>query len=305
MLHVALATNLLLALGGHPEFDATRMIPRYPAPMTHHRPELMLNLEPCSVELVRNTFMVIEQPEVHGAVPEQDDYQTLGQFYHALELAIDHMAMSYELFSRPQRARQMTEPAFYTPVAFDVADSGGLMLIEDSATAYAAIEIIVHQGEGLSADRWADPEHRELTHFHKFKLIADGTVPLPEVRPAVTNPTTALLPEQLRPVSDLFNAIYRYSYLTLGRIFSNEPDKPVQVRRLYALMSHMMRPVARYLMEHTVGEGRVAGPSFEVYEFAGPAPGDELVALARKVARDHPQLAGVLDAIAELAAPTS
>jgi hypothetical protein len=56
-------------------------------------------------------------------------------------------------------------------------------------------------------------------------------------------------------------------------------------------------------MEQPVGEGEVAGPSFEVYEFASHSPLDELVALAGEVARDHPQLAGVRDAIAELSAP--
>jgi rubrerythrin len=153
MLHVSLAANLLVAVGGEPCFAEASIVPIYPGPLPHHIPPLMLNLAPCSDALVRETFMAIERPEPRDALPEEDQFETLGQFYQALELAIDRLGESEDLFTNPQRDRQMADPAFYEPVAFDAEDSGGLMLIEDAASADAAIEIIVHQGEGMSDGR--------------------------------------------------------------------------------------------------------------------------------------------------------
>jgi rubrerythrin len=297
MLHVALATNLLLALGGEPRFTDPAIVPRYPSVMKHHRPELRLDLAPCSVEHVRDVFMVIERPEVHQAPPQPDEYETLGQFYHALELAIHAMAPTHDLFGNPQRVRQLADPSFYTPVEFDAEDSGGLMLIDDADSAAAAIEVIVHQGEGLSEERWADPSHQELTHYHKYKLIADGTVPLPHVSPAPTNPQTADYPPPIRPVSDLFNALYRTVFVTMDRLFSDEPDKADGILTLYRTMSDLMAPLARYLLREPIGQGLVAAPTFEVFELSADDPVGDLRAAARRAVEHHPSLTAVVDSL--------
>jgi hypothetical protein len=297
MLHVALATNLLLAVGGNPDFGNPAVVPRYPSLMKHHKPDLRLDLAPCSLDLVRDVFMVIERPEVHDAPPEPDHYETLGQFYHALELAIVDLAERNDLFADPQRRRQMADQSFYAPVEYDAEDSGGLMLIEDAASARDAIEIIVHQGEGLSEERWADPAHHELTHYHKYKLIADGAVPLPRVFPAPTNPRTADYPERLQPVSDLFNALYRSMYLTMDELFSDRSDQAAMVGRLYQTMSSLMAPVARYLLEQRVDEATAAAPTFEVFEFTTDDPSAQLRTMAARVVDEHPALASVAAAL--------
>ena len=298
MLHVSLTSNLLLALGGEPRFADPAVIPIYPGLLPHHTPDLMVNLAPCSDDVVRNTLMVIERPETHGAPPEPDAYETLGQFYSALELAIEELGQSVDIFANPQRERQLADPSFYAPVAYDAEDSGGLMLIEDAASADAAIEIIVHQGEGLSDDRWADESHQELTHYYKLEQIADGTSPLGEVRAALTNPKTAELPEAVRPLSDLFNALYRYSILTLDELFQPSDEKGATVDRLYGLMTGALGMVARTLMEQPVGDGMVAGPTFEVYEFS-EEPAAELRSMAARVAEQHRSLAGIGKLLAE------
>ena len=295
MLHVALATNLLLALGGEPQFNDPAIVPRYPMLMKHHRPDLRLDLAPCSIESVKNVFMAIERPEVHEAPPQPDEYETLGQFYHALELAIHAMAETHDLFGNPQRARQLSDPSFYTPVEFDAEDSGGLMLIDDADSASAAIEIIVHQGEGLSEERWADPGHQELTHYHKYKLIADGAVPLPRVSAAPTNPKTVDYPAPIRPVSDLFNALYRTVFLTMDQLFSEAPDEADGIGTLYRTMSELMAPVARYLLREPIGGGLVAAPTFEVYELSAEDPAADLQAAARRAVEHHPSLTKVVD----------
>jgi hypothetical protein len=296
MLHVSLATNLLLAVGGEPRFAESSVCPNYPGALPHHVPELMVDLAPASEEVVRNTFMVIERPETRGALPEEDQYETLGQFYYALELAIDRLGKTTDVFANPQRERQLGDPSYYGAVEYDAEDSGGLVLIEDQASADAAIEIIVHQGEGLSDDRWADPSHQELTHYHKLLQIAEGTSPLGEVRPLLTNPKVAELPEEAQPIANLFNALYRYTILTLDELFQASDDKGALVDRLYALMGNALTPVARYLTEIAAGDGKMAGPTFEVHHFSGD-PVAELRSMAAAVAEQHPTLAPVGEAL--------
>jgi hypothetical protein len=290
MLHVALCSNLLIGLGGTPDFTNPRTLPVYPAPLKHHRPELILNLAPATPEQIRETYMVIERPEAHDAPPESDVYETLGQFYHALERSIHELADDPALFADPRPERQMADPAFYAPVAFDAEDSGGLMAVVDVESACRAIEVIVHQGEGLSDHRWADPAHQELTHYHKFKAIADGKIARPRVRPARVNPRRDEMPEDLVPVVDLFNGLYRYLMLTMQDLFDDAPGKGQRVGDLYGIMSGLMRPVARYLMTCPLGEGEVAGPTFEFHELSSEDPIGNLTDLASDARRSHPSL---------------
>ena len=96
----------------------------------------------------------------------------------------------------------------------------------------------------------------------------------------------------MRPVSDLVNALYRYLYLTMDDLYQPVADKGLLVQRLYTVMSGLLGPAIRYLMEQPVGGDRVAGPSFEVYPFEpGPPVVDQLKGLADRVLVEHPGLA--------------
>lgn len=299
MLHAALCSNLLLAVGGTPPFRSPDLLPTYPMLLPHHRPPLELSLAPCSHTVIQDVFMRIEQPEAHGAPDEPDVFETLGQFYHALEHGIARLAEESPLFADPQASSQLADPTFYAPVLYDAEDSGGLLLVEDTASALTAIEIIVHQGEGLSTERWADPAHQELTHYHKLLQIADGTSPLGPVLPVATNPRAAHYPPELRQVARLFNAVYRYLFLVLDELFSPSEDKAFLVGQLYGLMGGVMPPLARLLVRTRLDDGFHAAPTFEVYEF-GSDPRTELRALASDVVRSHPDLAGTLDPLTSL-----
>jgi hypothetical protein len=118
-----------------------------------------------------------------------------------------------------------------------------------------AIEIIVHQGEGLGGVRWADPAHQELTHYFKFLQIAEGVVTLGPVRPVITDPRRGRLPGELEPVAALFDALYRYLLLMMGEFFAEAADQASLMGRLYRLMTGGLSFLARYLMEHPLGEG--------------------------------------------------
>lgn len=294
MLHAALIANLLVAVGGRPSFRDPEWVPTYPGPLPHHDPPLTVNLAPASRQLCREVFMVIEQPEAPGAPPEEDQFETLGQFYYALELALEDLSGRFDLFADVQADRQLSDSRFYQPVEFDAEDSGGLIMVKDLESACEAIETVVHQGEGVTDERYADPSHQELTHFYKFEQIADGVSPLGDVRPTLLNPSTSELPEPLRPVSDLVNALYRYLYLTMDDLYQPLGDKGALVQRLYTVMSGLLGPTIRYLMTRPVGGGLVAGPSFEVYEYAaGPPVVDQLKGLAERALAEHSGLAAL------------
>jgi hypothetical protein len=296
MLHATLCANILLAVGGRPRFDDDLHMSRFPCELPHHVPPLHLSLAPCSEQTIRDVFMRIEQPEIHGAPAEPDAYETLGQFYHAVETGLQTLAERGDLFAQPQRESQMAEPSFYAAVEGDEDDSGGLTLVDDAASARAAIEVIVHQGEGLSESRWADDSHRELTHYYKLVQIVDGSSPLGRVRPVPTDPRTADYPADLQPVSELFNAAYRYVVLIMDAIFRPTTDKAGLVDDLYRVMTQVMSPVARYLVRQPFGDG-VAAPTFEVVDLPGPAA-EYLDDLSAAVAEHHPALAPVHDALA-------
>lgn len=294
MLHAALVSNILLAVGGSPYFGPDAM-PHYPMALPHHTPPLTLNLEPCTPSFVAETLMVIEQPEELGAPPEADDYETLGQFYAAVEEAITELSATYDLFGNPQLDRQIDGPMYYRPVAFDSEDSGGLILVDDVASALEALETIVHQGEGLGDHKWADESHQELTHYYKLKQIHDGVTPVGHVHSAMTNPTMDQLDPDLHPVAELFDAAYRLAYIVMGRLFDVRNDKGHQVDTLYRVMTEIMRPTGLYLMNQAGG----AGPCFGIRDFRVD-PKVELTQLATAALKKHPALKPVAEAILKM-----
>ena len=291
MLHAVLASNLLLATGGRPRFDSTAYMPEYPSRMPHHRPPLEVGLAPCTEATIREVFMRIEQPEEHDAPPEPDMYETLGQFYHALENAIVDLSAVGDLFSNAQATAQLSDPSFYAPVEDDAEDSGGLVLVLDTETAIQAIEIIVHQGEGLSDERWADPSHQELTHYYKLLQIAERVSPLGRVRPVPVNPRTADYPTDLQAVSYLFNSAYRYLYLLLAQLLTAQETKTPAVGELYRVMTGVMGPLARYLVSQPLPDGGVAAPTFEVVDLDTDRAREQLRERAAIVSSAVPELA--------------
>ena len=299
MLHLALTTNLLLALGGEPDFGR-ELMPSHPGCLAHHRPELPLDLRRCTPEVVAGTFMAIERPEARGGPAEPDEFETLGQFYLALEEALHRLSAESDLFTDHQPDRQLADASLYGPVEFDAADSGGLMLISDLDSACRALQVIIDQGEGVGDDMWADPAHTELTHYFKFAQIADGTVPLGETWPVPDNPKVAGLPDDIRPVADLFNAASRFLFMTMEGMFAADTDQTRAAGHLYRVMSHCMTPVAEYLVTLPIDAERNAAPTFEWYEFRGD-PLAEIVGLAEVVCARHPALASVEAALRAMA----
>ena len=300
MLHAVLMANVLLGLGGEPRFYDRDMVPVYPCTYPHRVPDLPLHLAPCSVEIVATTFMGIERPHELGAPPQDDDFTSLGQFYVALERAIVRLDPEHDLFSSPQRERQLLDPQGYLAVKYDDAASGGLVAIDSVETALAATDVAIHQGEGVSDVRYADPTHRELTHHAKFASIAEGSVEIGPVRPAVLDPSVEQMPADVAAVARLTDALYCYTFVLIDRLLApaganDQTGRHRLVGLLYGSMVALLGPLCRHLMTIPTGDGQVWGPPFGFHEFDDPARAeDELRAMAQGVAAHFPQLSPVM-----------
>lgn len=298
MLHMSLAANVLTAVGGTPRFYDEDVLPSYPRPLPHRQPELELTLEACSPEVVGRVFTTVERPRTVEGIPDDADYETVGQFYRAIERAVERLEERYPLFQTCRTGSQMTESRYYRPVEYDVDESGGIHAVDDVASAMRAIETVIHQGEGLTDERYADLDHREMTHYYKFKRIADGDVPVGETRPVVENPTIENFPRSIRPAAELFNACYCYAFYRLEDVYSpiDGATRDRIVGGLYAIMQHVLQLIARFLTSRPASEDppRRAGPTFEFYRFDTVGdPTEELLELCGGVVEVHPELEGI------------
>jgi CDGSH-type Zn-finger protein len=282
MLHMTLAANVLNAIGGAPKLDRPDFIPRYPTFLPHSAEAFEVSLEPFSKGAI-DTFMQIERPAEADAPDEDDEYDTIGQFYQAIEHGIQHLCEELgeaAVFSGDP-GRQIT------PDQFDYHASGRVIGVYDLQTALAALEEIIDQGEGLAHKEVWDgdrdmfhPEREEVAHYFRFMEIRDGRsfqrgdtpasgptgpsidVDWSAVYPMRRNPRT----QDMRGGSDVvakmgeFNLAYCDLMRALERAFNGERE---QLSRAIPAM-HELSVTARELVSMDSGDGiTTAAPSFE------------------------------------------
>jgi hypothetical protein len=105
-------------------------------------------------------------------------------------------------------------------------------------------------------------------------------------------------------VSTLHDLAYRATWLTLQSCYRAGADQAAEVRRLYRLMSGVLRPVALFLLEQPLGDGTVAAPTFEPLDVPAAELDQRLAALAHEVAASHPTLAPVAATVSNLTRPS-
>lgn len=282
MLHMSIAANILIAIGGRPQINTPGFVPKYPGPLPMQVGDgLIVGIEAFSMPVVKNVFMAIEQPEDEipvrlmaaqaGAEPE---YATIGQFYDAIQAQI--RALGNDIFVVPTAPPQLVAPHWFPP--------DKLYPIVDVDSACRAIDLIKIEGEGTSTTPFQSPD--DPAHFYKFgsivagrELIAtptgyayggapipfdpDGVWPLrPNCRIADFAPGT-----QARTRIEQF--AYNYSSLlnSLHLAFNGEPE------RLDAAIGLMydLRVLAAAMMQ-TVADprtGQTVGPSYEYVRVQG------------------------------------
>jgi CDGSH-type Zn-finger protein len=281
MLHLTLAANILNAVGGSPQLDAPSILPTYPTYLPHSNRAFQVPLTKFSKDALE-IFMKIERPAEHDGLPEDDDFETIGQFYEAIEEALGRLSeeLGEESLFCGDPARQVTDELYY-------GGSGRIIAVRDLASALAALEEIVEQGEGLQHQEVWDgdrgmfhPERDEVAHYFRFEEIylgrryAPGDTPqsgptgeplavdwdaVHDMRP---NPRSADYPEgsEIRAQLDEFNHSYSGVLHLLDETFNGSPSLlAVATGAMYGLKAQAVD-----LMQLPSGDGETTvGPSFE------------------------------------------
>ncbi|HEU0002066.1 MAG TPA: ferritin-like domain-containing protein [Ktedonobacteraceae bacterium] len=304
--HLAQVSNLLTAIGGAPHFRR----PNFPLPPSEFPFGIRLSLEPFSQETIER-FVCYEMPETGILSAEQQalfdpirarvldaqdalqasqqddtgdddeseepfevDFKTVGEFYHKIETGFTHIPEE-DLFIGPPEAQAN---------ARFVDLSGDLIAIVDRASACAAIERIVEQGEAPTSDHpdahfWIFDKVR--TQYAGAMAQAQHTgIPFEPVRPVVSNPMTHFYDDTsggtvihdplTHEVADLFNVAYDTMLLILLRFFAHTEETEAELEHLsratLRLMTTVIRPLSEVLTKVPVDSaaqpGKTAGPGF-------------------------------------------
>jgi Ferritin-like len=281
MLHMAIAANLLISVGGHPAIAYPGFVPNYPGPLPAGlHGGLLVSLRKCSIAQIRDVFMVIEEPgiaaePVHGSAapgdPRDVSRYTIGWFYDEIERSLEALAAGGQIhFGHTDK--QVPASAWSGP--------GELFVIDSLATARRAIREIKRQGEGTTPFRPGDGDG-ELAHYYKFSEIVAGRrivrgkdgftydgEPIPfapdGVWPMMDDPDLAKLPPGSRAaiLTEQFARIYQTLLRALERAFTGEPD---YLRQSIGIM-YSLDLAARELMQTPsgLGDGTTAGPAFQL-----------------------------------------
>ena len=281
MLHMTLAANVLNAVGGRPALDHPAFVPRYPAFLPHSADAFQVSLEPFSPAALA-TFMRVERPEAPDAPSEAEGYDTIGQFYQAIEEGLKRLCEDLG------EARVFTgDPSRQIlPESFRYSGSGRVLPVHDLASALAAIDEIEEQGEGLKhAEVWDGDrdmfhqEREEVAHYFRFLELSLGRsfrrgdtpasgpsgpqidVDWSAVYPMRSNPRTQDFHGGSAIVAAMsaFNLAYSDLLRDLHRAFNGERER--LARTLPAMIQ--LKQMAQQLMQMPAGDGTTAGPSFE------------------------------------------
>jgi hypothetical protein len=156
MLHMTLAANVLNAIGGVPRPDpvtgpeAGNPIPVYPAAVPFIDQIPPIHLRRFSPEAV-DTFLRIEQPAAPGAsagpAADGQQYASIGEFYAAIEEGLRTLGTD-EVFAEARRSRHGCQ----VPPQHYYGGAGRLIEVTDLASALAALDEIVREGEGMPVE---------------------------------------------------------------------------------------------------------------------------------------------------------
>ena len=290
MLHLSIACNLLNAIGGHPILNKPGFIPTYPGPLPGGvETGLIVPIAKFSKQLIKNVFMVIEEPEdpidiklLRGSEPEE---VTIGQFYAKIadQIKVLEAAAKAEgktIFTGGLRSQLINEKWF--PI-------NELFPITDEESALKGIGVIVDQGEGTSTDPFVNPEDAapgtapEPAHYYRFEEIYKGKTLVKDAKaPSGYSYSGAEIPFDPSKVpnmkenpkmddyprdslayvnSKLFNLNYTALLNSLHITFNGEPQKlDASMGLMFALRLYALKLLS---IPDPNNPGFVAGPSYE------------------------------------------
>jgi len=293
MLHLALVQNLLTSIGAGPHLAR----PNFPVPARSFPARIQIVLLPFGEEALRH-FAFLERPEgepIDDAeqfaalaraqpLPDVDedeigpivaDFETISHLYRSIEDGLATLAERLgesRLFVGPRRA-QATGEHFRFPE---------LVAVTDLASATAAIETIVEQGEGARGEWKKSHFGRLLGVLDEFIAARDANpevefsrpVVRAHVRPVESGVAVPLISEHFTVrVMDLLNASYEVALQVLARYFNHTEESDEQLAVLadvaFFLMEDAISPLGEIVTRLPIGgadfAGKSAGPAFELF----------------------------------------
>ncbi|UTH73780.1 ferritin-like protein [Chromobacterium sp. IIBBL 290-4] len=295
MLHMTLAANMLIAIGGNPDIVALGQSLKYPGPLPDKiGNDLQVDLAALTPSQVKNVFMAIERPvtkpgeilpgetvsEPTPVVP--GEFGSIGEFYEAIWAAMEAVnGRNPELFAHPRLEQQVDISKWFPPVR--TAPENGYIV--DLKTVRQAIDTIILQGEGIDMARATLPVDGDgsYAHYYKFgeifherRLVPDpeavsgwsyagAPVPLEQERIYNFLPNAALsdyipgTPASL--AAQRFYGTYQVLLASLNKVFNGQPN---QLDSALGLM-YQLKLQAQQVAQCTVSGNRsnlVAAPPF-------------------------------------------
>jgi len=290
MLHLALATNILTAVGAAPHFER----PNFPILSRWYPEGVQIALLPFGERALRH-FIYLERPEgmalddATGFAAAQhaepltagdtrlvavaQEWRTVGHLYRGIEAGLANLCARYgedAVFIGPARAQAVT----------DIFEWPELLAVTDLASAGRAIETIVEQGEGARGD-WV------RSHFGTFVGILEDLLAVQAADPAFTparpvEPAFVRLPPDVEAgtliedpttaqVAELVTGLYEVTLQVLSRYYIHHGETAAEfdtlARTAKHLMNWVMRALGPVLTALPVGPshpGRTAGPTFDI-----------------------------------------
>src|SRR5215471_17330207 len=193
MLHLALVSNLMAAIGAAPTFGR----PNFPCRSGYFPAAMQLDLLPFGEQALQH-FLYMERPEgmerqdpemfvpaapplepldASEAMPHGQEFTTIGHLYRGVERGLVTLADRFgerALFVGSPRA-QATPERFSWPQ---------MIAVTDPATAQAAVDEIIEQGEGARGD-WKDAHYgRFLAVWQEYEDLRERDASFQPARPS-------------------------------------------------------------------------------------------------------------------------
>lgn len=281
MLHMSLACNMLVAIGGRPRIYDADVVPKYPNRLPGGvKPSLHVALEGLSKQAL-NTFMKIEEPEEDIAQLEMVDavetFPRIGAFYDAIKHAFHNIKPKLQLTREGQIETYFGETQ--QPDGSNVPKNIGTLDDVD-----AAIGLIKDQGEGTS-DSVKDKDTDELAHYYRFKEVAVGRkiikvgdrwvhqgpeVPMPECWPvgeipAGGYPFDEVHDDAVWDAMQTFDSVYSQAIKSIDDAWSGSGLKSLH-HALELMMSEMPRLAKQIMQVPLEQQPYNYGPNFRFVE---------------------------------------
>jgi hypothetical protein len=295
ILHLALANNLLIAIGGAPHFRR----PNFPQERRYYPQDFRFTLTRFDLATMQH-FVYIERPEgmteedpdlfgglqpvsmprvINEVGPDVLTFETIGELYRTIESGLRALARRLDeanLFIGPPAA-QATERYFSFPE---------LVAVSDLASALHAIEAIVEQGEGVRGD-WQNAHYGKFLRVcHEFRALIEADPAFDPARPVQSDSASRMPPDSSGmvliddpftiKVSDCFNATYDLLVQMLARFFAHNEESDDDLKTLVQTaidgMFSVVLPLGDLLTRLPMGlsqPGMTAGPAFGFYRQTG------------------------------------